>query len=72
MDEQIPNQQAVQQINVSSFAAKFKSKADVYHMLTVEAGKYLPSIDCCTIYWLKDIASGAKKALAGSDITHIA
>ena len=59
------------QITSSSFAAKFRSKSEVYLFLTVEAGKYLPPIDNCTIYWLKDLVSGKKKALNGADVVHI-
>ena len=39
--------------------------------MTVEAGKFLPPINCCTIYWLKDLVSGKKRALNGQDVVHI-
>jgi hypothetical protein len=37
----------------------------------VECSKYLPPSENCTIYWLKDIVAGVKKALDGQNITHL-
>jgi hypothetical protein len=33
-------------------AAKYKSKKDIYYLLTVDASAYLPHHETCTIYWL--------------------
>ena len=38
-------------VNVNSFAAKFKSKREVYTFLTIDAGAYLPSHDAVTVSW---------------------
>ena len=56
-----------QEINVQhkitsfEFAAKFKSKREIFQLLTIDAGAYLPNYDCLTIYFLKDLIGGTKK-----------
>jgi hypothetical protein len=42
-------------------SAKYKSKRDIYYLLTVDASAYLPHHDHCTVYWLKDLVSGQKR-----------
>ena len=37
--------------------------------IALECKKYLPPLESCTIYWLKDIVSGQKRALDGHLIT---
>jgi hypothetical protein len=54
-------QRAQQTITSAEFAAKFKSKREIYQLLTVDAGAYLSSYDSLTIYFLKDLISGKKK-----------
>jgi hypothetical protein len=49
------------QISATAFAAKFKSKREVYQLLTVDAQAYLPSYDSITVYFLRDLISGTKK-----------
>ena len=53
--------QGKQQMTAAAFAAKFKSKREVYLLLTVDAKAYLPHYSNVTIYFLKDLISGAKK-----------
>ena len=55
----------MQQVNVASIAAKYKSKYEIHLFLTVDCAKYLPSLDCVTIYWMKDLINGVKKAVDG-------
>jgi len=63
MQDQINgNLRARQQITAMSFASKYKSKREVYNFLTVDCHAYLPSYDNLTIYFLKDLVSGAKKS----------
>ena len=50
-----------EKISAQAFAAKFKSKKEIYQLLTVDAKAYLPTYDCITIFFLKDIISGKKK-----------
>ena len=49
------------QITAATFASKFNSKREIYMFLTVEVRAYLPAYDTVTIYFLKDLISGAKK-----------
>ena len=41
-------------VNVNAFAAKFKSKREIYTFLTIDAGAYLPAHDNVTIYFLNE------------------
>ena len=59
-------------VNVNSFAAKFKSKREVYTFLTIDAGAYLPSHEAVTIYFLKDLMTGKKKCKCHIVITQLA
>ena len=52
---------ALEVVNVNTFAAKFKSKREIYTFLTIDGGAYLPSYDVLTIYFLKDLLQGRKK-----------
>ena len=45
-----------------AFASKYKSKREVYNFLTINVKAYLPHYDTITIYYLKDLVSGAKKS----------
>ena len=48
-------------INVQTFAAKFRSKREVYTFLTVDGDVYLPPYETITVYFLKAILAGAKQ-----------
>ena len=48
-------------VTSTSFAAKYRSKREIYNLLTVDVGAYLPPFETVTIYYLKDIISGKKK-----------
>ena len=48
-------------ISAKEFAAKFKSKYEVYRFLTVDAHCYLSPYTTVSIYFLKDLAAGKKK-----------
>ena len=58
-------------VTATSFAAKFKSKREVYFFLTVDVKAYLPPFENTSIYWLKDIISGEKKYIHQDDVKHI-
>ena len=49
------------QMAAPEFAAKFKSKREIYTFLTIDANAYLPPIANVTIYFLKDIIGGKRK-----------
>ena len=57
---QIPNANN-QPVTVAAFSAKFRSKREVYQFLTLDVRAYLPPVHTVTLYFLKDIVSGAKK-----------
>ena len=56
-----PGQVGPVQIQAQAFASKFKSKREIYLLLTVDAKAYLPPYETLTIYFLKDMISGVKK-----------
>jgi hypothetical protein len=45
----------------SEFAAKAKSKREIYVFLSTNVMAYLPDYETVTIYFLKDLISGKKK-----------
>ena len=49
------------QVAATTLASKFRSKREIYQMLTVEARIYCAPFNAVTIYWLRDIASGRKR-----------
>ena len=48
-------------ISTAMFAAKFRSKYEVYQFLTIEVGAVLPPHESVNIYFLKDLVMGRKK-----------
>ena len=48
-------------ITSKEFAAKYRSKREVYNFLATDVGVYLPPYDNVTIYFLKDLMSGVKR-----------
>ncbi len=62
MDNQDQNQIQQQHLVTSrEFAAKFKSKREVYLFLTLDCDAYLPAYDLVSIFWLKDLIANKKK-----------
>ena len=59
--------------NVSSkaFAAKYRSKREIYNFLASDCGIYLPPYDNTTIYFLKELMSGSKKMLRTTEVRTI-
>ena len=50
-------------ISATEFSAKFKSKREIYHFLTIDVKAYLPSYENLTIYFLRDLVAGAKRCM---------
>ena len=48
-------------ISAKEFGSKFQSKREVFLLLTLQCQAYLPKYENVTIYFLKDIISGAKR-----------
>jgi hypothetical protein len=52
---------APMQMSAAEFAAKYRSKREIYLFLTLNCLAYLPRYENITIYFLKDLAWGTKK-----------
>ena len=61
MERANPGQGAPVKIQAQAFASKFKSKREIYLLLTVDAKAYLPPYETITIYFLKDLIAGIRK-----------
>ena len=51
------------QVSSKEFAAKYRSKREIYNFLACDYGVYLPPFDNVTIYFLKELMNGKKKML---------
>ena len=58
-------------VPVDEYGAKFRDKPESYHFLAHENGIYLPHIDSVSWPFLRDIQSGKKKKIKGSDVKHL-
>jgi hypothetical protein len=59
-------QAAKQRVTTKEFTSKFKSKNEVYSLMSIDVGAYLPPPECVTIYFLKDLSEGKKKCTFAS------
>ena len=69
--EGLPNAQnapAKVRVPVSEFGSKFQSKTEAYHFACQELKIYCPPKDVVTAFHLKDMISGKKGYIKGSDI----
>ena len=53
--------QKTQKMTTKEFAAKFRSKNEIYAFMSVDVGAYLPPKEVCTIYFLKDLVTQKRK-----------
>ena len=53
------------------FAAKYRSKREIYNFLATDVGTYLPPYDNVTIYFLKEIMMGKKDKLSVNMVRQI-
>ena len=58
------NQQQMHSVSSKEFAAKYRSKREIYNFLAADVGVYLPPYDNVTIYFMKDLMFGKKKMLS--------
>ena len=63
INEQPNAQQHVSQVSSKEFAAKYRSKREIYNFLATDVGVYLPPYDNITIYFLKELMMGKKEKL---------
>ena len=55
-------------VHAKSFSAKFSTKGEVWRFIASEARVYVPPYPNVTIWHLKDLASGTKKAVHCDDV----
>ena len=48
-------------ITAKEFAAKFRSKTEVYKFVAIDVEAEMPKPECVTIYFLKAVVLGEKK-----------
>ena len=58
-------------VTAAEFAAKYRSKQEVFRFLSFEVGAYLPSYDSVTIWHLKDLAAGRRKIIKAASVKTI-
>ena len=58
-------------ITVDEWAAKARDKGECYNLVAHEYGAYLPHPDCVTVWYLRDLASGKKKTIKGTEVKHL-
>ena len=56
-------------VTAAEFAAKFRSKTEVYAFLSIDVAAYLPPHECVTIYFLKELVEGKKKCKSPTTLT---
>ena len=55
------NGQAQNSINTKEFGSKYQTKREIYLFFTLNCQAYLPRYENVTIYFLRDLVSGAKR-----------
>ena len=58
-------------ISSKEFAAKYRSKREIYNFLATDVGVYLPPYDNVTIYFIKDLFFGRKKKVRTTKVKTI-
>ena len=58
-------------ITVDEWAAKARAKTECYRIVAHENGAYLPHIDCVTMWYMRDLASGKKKHIKETQMKHM-
>ena len=55
-------------VTAAEFAAKYRSKREVYRFLANDVRAYVPSYETVTVWHLRDIASGARQLIKCTDM----
>ena len=72
IDSQIDDNQArIVGISSKEFAAKYRSKKEIFNFLAADVGIYLPPFENVTIYFLKELMSGQKSTISTKRIRTI-
>ena len=53
--------EARKRVTTAEFAAKFRSKLEVYNFMSIDVGAYMPAPESVTIYFLRQLARGDRK-----------
>jgi hypothetical protein len=61
-------QPGIKVVHTAEMSQLFRSKKHVYDLLKYEGQYYLPAFDDCTIDFLRDAFSGAKKVRNSSEV----
>ena len=71
-DSQIEDAQArIVGVSSKEFAAKYRSKKEIFNFLAADVGVYLPPFDNVTIYFLKELMNGQKSTISTKRIRTI-
>ena len=60
------SQHQTTRIHAQAFAAKFKSKREVWRFATTEADIYLPSYETVTVFHIRDLLAGKRRLIKAS------
>ena len=66
-----PQQQQPNIVTTAEFNAKFRSKREVYQFLSFDVGAYLPPYEACTVWHLRDLASGKRQIVKADKVKTI-
>ena len=58
-------------MTAKDFAAKYRDKQEVYHFLSHDCGIYLSSYETVTIWHLRDLISGKRTKIKGTEVKHL-
>ena len=67
----VQQQNLQKKLTVQEFAAKFRTKSEVYGFLTVQCDRYCPPAATVSIWHLKDMACGLKGSVNCSTLKRI-
>ena len=60
-----------QVVSAAEFNAKFRSKKEVFRLLSFEVGAYLPPYDAVTVWHLRDLAAGKRAIIKATAVKTI-
>ena len=58
-------------ITAEEWAAKARDKVECYHLVANVFGAYVPAFDQITSWHLRDLSTGVKKMIKGSEMKYL-
>ena len=58
-------------VNAKAFQAKYADKMEVYKFLTHDVGAYLPPYESVTVWHMRDLCSGKRRKILGTDVQYL-